>query len=181
MSANYVVDLGNTTQQGMSLVDTPLLSGSILCAASGAVIGTGIDMLHSDSYCNVVIGGVSASGQVRIQVQTSDTDVSGNYTDPTSGLAQLPGVFASGGLIWINSGGTGGGAFGPFVSGNAIASGFQVATAFQRLGRYVRANMLNETSVQYAGALQVVFLSQLKTTGSGGGFTLAPTSGTVNV
>src|ERR1700735_4819885 len=111
MSASYLVDLYDTTQQGVSIADPPFLSGGSFFAGSGTVVGQSIFMGNSDSYCNVFAIGNTQSGQLRIQVQTSYTDVSGNYTDPTSGLAVLPTVFQSGGILWINSGGTGGGVF----------------------------------------------------------------------
>ncbi len=174
MSAGLLVDLGNTAQQGVSISPTPFLSGGLIAAASGNIIGQSVNMINANTYCNVELVGVSASGQIRIQVQTADSDTSGSYTDPTSGLAQLPGVFASGGIIWVNSGGTGQGVFSPFASGNSLASGFAAATAFQRPGQFVRANILTEGSQQYAGPLTVAFVSQLKTTGSGGGFSYAP-------
>lgn len=181
-SANLTVDLGNTTQQANSLSSFSSLSGvqNCLCAASGGIIGQSVDMLHSDTFCNMLITGVGgSSGQLRIAVQTSDSDTSGTYTDPTSGLAQLPTVFQSGGIVWLNSGGTGNGLYGAFVSGQAISSGFCASAAFQRPGRFVRANLVSGDF--FAGPLEVNFLSQFKTTGSGGGFTYQPTSGTVNV
>src|SRR5260370_31421137 len=107
MSANLVVGLGNTTQMSASLVSEPFLSGGMVAVGSGTQIGISIDMLHSDTFCNLYAAGVSQSGQLRLQVQTADSDVSGNYTDPTSGIAQLPTAFASGGILWVNSGGTG--------------------------------------------------------------------------
>ena len=194
-SANLTVDLGNTTQQGTSLFGWSATSGvsNAVCVASGTIVGQSIDMLHSDTYCNVQITGQSTSGQLRIQVQTADNDVSGQYTDPTSGLAQLPGTFQSGGIIWVNSGGAGGGFFNAFTSGQSIASGFSFTTAFQRPaavpgatiggGRFVRALVLSESTAQYAGPLVVNFLGQFRTTGSGGGFTWSPQTGpsTVNV
>lgn len=182
-SANLVVDLGNTCQFGNSQFGWSVTSGlsNLVAVASGTLIGTSIDMLHSDTFCNMAITGQSTSGQLRIQVQCSDSDTSGNYTDPTSGLAQFPTIFQSGGIVWINSGGAGGGIFGAQASGYSLASGFACSAAFQRPQRYVRANVLSETSQQYAGPLTVQFISQYKTTGSGGGFTLSPTSGTVSV
>jgi hypothetical protein len=183
MAAGLVLDLGHTSQQGNSIQGFSVLSGvaNCICVASGTFIGQSIDMLHSDTACNVQVTGQSTSGQLRIQVQTSDTDVSGNYTDPTSGLAQLPSEFQSGGILWINSGGTGQGLLGAQQSGQSIASGFSLSSYFQRPGRFARANVLTEATAQYAGPLQVNFISQFKTTGSGGGFTLLPSSGVVSV
>ena len=179
MSANTVLDIGGSCQVGVSINGTPLLSGAGVFPCSGAVIGLGIDMINAHGYTNLFAAGLSSSGQLRIQVQTSDADTSGTYTDPTSGLASLPGAFQSGGLLWLNSGGAGGGLLGAFVSGQALASGWGVAQAFQRPGRYVRANLLSGDF--YAGDFVAGFIEQLHTTGSGGGYTLAPTSGSVSV
>lgn len=179
LSANTVVDIGNTCQFQMSIVGN-VQSGGPPSPCSGAVIGLSCDMIHSDTYCNLVVVGASSSGQLRVQVQCSDTDTSGTYTDPTSGLASFPGAFTSGGLLFINSGGAGNGLLGPFTSGQAIASGFGQAQAFQRTGRFTRANLL---SGDFGAGVSVGFISQYKTTGSGGGFTWSPQSGpaTVNV
>lgn len=193
LSANLVVDIGGTCATQPSIVSSPVASGACVCVNSGAVVGQSVDLINADTFCNVVIQGQSASGQLRVQLQTSDTDVSGNYTDPTSGLARFPRDVASGGIVWINSGGTLGGLLGGSIqtgansgaplSGLAEASGFVVAVAFQRPqnGRYARAIALSETTVQFGGSLQVGFVSQNKTTGSGGGFTLSPGSGAVSV
>lgn len=180
-SASLVVDLGNTTQQGASIVDAPFLSGGSIFVASGATVGQSIFMGNADTFCNLQLTGVSASGQLRVQVQCANADVSGQYTDPTSGLAQFPTSFASGGILWINSGGTGGGVLGAFVSGQALASGYAAAAGFQRTGPFTRALALSEGSAQYAGSLHAVFISNLRTTGSGGGFSYSPGSGSVNV
>lgn len=177
-SAGLVVDLGNTAQEFVSIQDTPFLSGGAVFPWSGAVIGQGGDMINSDTYCNLHVAGVAASGRLRVAVQTAPSDVSGQYTDPTSGLANLPGAFQSGGILWINSG-SDNGVLGAFVSGQCIASGFAVSQGFQRPGRYVRAVLLSGDP--YAGSLCVSFISQLRTTGSGGGFSLQPSSGSVNV
>lgn len=183
MSASYLVDLGNTC-----LMDTSIGLGGpgsgIIYAASGAVIGDSVDLLQANTFCNVFFAGnaVFTSGLLRLQVQTCATDTSGSYTDPTSGLPVMPTSFSSGGLIWLNSGGTGGGLLGAFVSGQAILSGFAGAAGFQRptpQNRFARINVLSGDF--YAGTLVAGFISQLKTTGSGGGFTFAPGSGTINV
>lgn len=181
MSANYIVDLGNSAQIGVSIVTTPVLSGSLVAPCSGAIIGQGINMNNANAYCNLFVAGVSASGQLRVQVQTSDSDTSGSYTDPTSGLpvGALPGQFQSGGLLWINSGGTGGGLLYGGQSGAYLASGFGVAQGFIRNGTFVRANILSGDFA--VGGLVVGFISQLRTTGSGGGSTQSPGSGALNV
>jgi hypothetical protein len=189
MSANLVVDLGGTVTSLPTINSSPVLSGSIVCPGSGTTIGLSADLINADTFCNISVAGVSASGQLRLQVQCSDTDTSGNYTDPTSGLAILPRDFASGGLIWINSGGSLGAVLGGDVSqfltgsaplsgqpnsGTAIASGFTRYVAFQRPTRFARVNVLSEAAAQYGGALQVAFVSQTKTTGSGGGASWQP-------
>lgn len=178
-SANLIVDIGGTAQSYPSIV---MLSG-IAFPCSGALIGQGVDMINSDTFCNLNVVGVpvNASGQLRIAVQTSDSDTSGTYTDPTSGLAQLPTSFESGGILRLNSGGIFNGTFGSGTSGAFMQSGFSVYAAFQRpqAGRFVRANALSGDF--YAGALAASFVANLKTTGSGGGYTLSPTSGPVNV
>ncbi len=179
MSANLLVDLGNTCQMGVSIQGTPVLSGALVAPCSGAVIGAGINMMNADTYCNLFVCGVSASGQLRVQVQCSDADTSGTYTDPTSGIAGFPGSFQSGGILWLNSGGAGGGTLGAQYSGQSLASGFAVAQGFIRTGTFVRANLLSGDFG--AGPLTVGFISNLKTIGSGAGFTFSPGSGTVNV
>ncbi len=60
-----------------------------------------------------------------------------------------------------------------------MQSGFSVYGAFQRLGRFARAVALSGDF--YVGPLSVNIVSQLRTTGSGGGFSFSPTSGVVNV
>ena len=182
MSANLIVDLGNTAAMQLSVGLGGAGSG-LVYAASGAVIGQGVDLRNADTFCNLFAAGngIFGSGQLRIQIQTSDSDVSGNYTDPTSGLAALPTSFSSGGILILNSGALGGGLLGAFTSGQSIQSGFAVAAGFQRpqAGTYVRANVLSGDF--FAGTLTVGFISQYRTTGSGGGFTYSPGSGSVNV
>lgn len=183
MSANLIVDIGNTCLQEVSIIPPPLLSGGVFCAASGTVAtatgltGLSVDGINADTYCNLCVAGVTQSGQLRIAVQCSDTDVSGNYTDPTSGLPTFPGAFQSGGILWLNSGGAGGGLLGAFVSGQSMYSGFTQYQGFQRPQRFVRANVISEGSAQFAGPLTVSFVMQNKTTGSGGGYTQAPQTG----
>lgn len=183
-SANLVVDLNGTSQLGLSLPGGNLtsLASGLFAGLSGADIGASLDMIYSDTFCNVVIQGqaVVVSGPLVLQVQCSDTDVSGSYTDPTSGLAQLPTWFSSGGLLILNSGGAGGTNQG-FVSGQAIASGFSIAAGFQRPFRYARINFASGfagVNNQYLGTLTAGFVSQYRTTSSGGGQTQSPGSGT---
>jgi hypothetical protein len=178
-SANLVVDIGGTCQFQPSLQSGNGISGQV-CGLSGVVVGLSVDLLHADTFCNIWVAGqpVLGSGNLVIGVQNSDTDTSGNYTDPTSGLPQLPTYFASGGNLWINSGSTGGILNSGAVSGFSFNSGFIQFAAFQRTGRYAR---LLFNSGFYIGSLQAGFVSQYKTTGSGGGFSLSPTSGSVSV
>lgn len=181
MSANLIVDLGGTAEFVPSITLGAVAGSGIAYAASGAIIGQSCDLINGNTACNVAVAGcpLFTSGQLRIQVQTSDTDVSGSYTDPTSGLAQLPGVFNSGGIIILNSGGLGSGTIGGGTSGQNMQSGFSIFTYFQRPTRYARANMLSGDF--YGGTLFAGFVTQLKTTGSGGGTSQQPGSGKVSV
>jgi hypothetical protein len=187
MSANLIVDLGNTAQTGVSINSTQqpsLASGALyISVASGAVVGNSLNFQNADTFCNLHVTGVPsfASGQLRIAVQTAGADTSGSYTDPTSGLATFPTSFQSGGILILNSGGLLGGVLGANVSGQFFYSGFGVFAGFQRpqAGQFVRAVALSGDF--FAGALSVEFVSQYRTTGSGGGFSYAPGSGTVNV
>ncbi len=188
MSASLLVDLGNTCQIANTINNnvfgTSLTSwtSGLQTPLSGAICGNSVDMLNANTFCNLLVTGIPAvtSGQLRVAVQCSDVDTSGLYTDPTSGLPQFPTSFQSGGILWINSGGLTNGTFGAAVSGQQINSGFAVAAGFQRPQRYVRALVVAGDS--FIGDLDVNFISNLKTTGSGGGFSWAPQSGTtVNV
>src|SRR5258708_26177523 len=155
-SANLVVDLAGTAVSYPSYQSSGSIAG--LCGSAVATfVGNGVDLINADTFCNVCLAGqpVIGSGGLVVQVQTSDTDVSGNYTDPTSGLPQFPTWFSSGGLLWLNSGGVLGGTIpgainqggglgntagvsGTANSGYFMASGFQVFAGFQRVGRYAR-------------------------------------------
>lgn len=176
--ASHLVDLGNTCQSTPSIVPTAVLSGGITSPTSGAIIGTGVDMTDSNSYCNLFVGG-HLSGTLRVTVQCSDTDVSGSYTDPTSGFSVFPGAFLSGTTLWLNSGGDGG-LLGAVVSGQNCNSGFYVAQGFIRTGVFVRAIMVSGAG-QGAGPITAGFISQSRATGSGGGFSFSPTGGSVQV
>ena len=189
--ASYLVDLGNTTYLGTSL-HTPNQGGvgssGQFCGLSGVQVGDIVDMINANSFTNLLVTGVDGliSGPLQIAVQTSDTTTSGDFTDPTSGMAPngtnianpLPTAFQSGGMIWLNSGGgpaaARGGLFGAFTSGQAIASGFAVAAGFLRPHRYARAIFISGSAAapanEYVGILTVGFCAQLKTTGSGGGY-----------
>lgn len=211
MSAFLAGDLGGTV---ISYPSLQTLSGSSSPGSGslgyGDTVGKSVDLNHADTICNLNVVGLAVtnlSGQVRIGVQCSDSDVSGNYTDPTSGLQTFPSWFASGGIIWLNSGGVLGGTIqgaiagsppslnmgvpglpagftqansGSPNSGYAIASGFNVFASFQRTGRFARAFVVSG-DLGYLGPLTVSFVSQLRTTGSGGGMTYSPSSGQVNV
>ena len=177
MSASYLVDLGGSCQLTPTIFGLQAVSGNVY-AASGATIGQSCYTPFSDSACNVVIQGNCAygSGQLRIQVQSAPADVSGQYTDPTSGLSQMPSWFSSGGLLWLNSGAllgmTVGGQNSGQASGHQISSGFAESAYFLKPFPYIRANVLSGDF--YCGDLNVAFVSQFKTTGSGAGFTLSP-------
>lgn len=174
MSASYLVDLYNTCQMGLSL---PLVGSGTLFAASGVIIGQSVDLLNANSFCNLAAFGLAtASGDLRLQVQVSDFDTSGSFTDPTSGLAQLPTIFASGGIVAIASGSTS--VLGQAISGQFMLSGWAIGAGFQRTQRYARINLVSGT---YVGAFTGAFISQFKSPGSGGGFSFLPGSGTVNV
>lgn len=166
MSANLVIDVGATCQTELSIASVNGVGSS---PASGTIIGRGVDMMSSDTYTNLfVIGGQSLSGGFRVAVQTADQNVSGNYTDPTSGLPRtaLPTFFLSGGVFIAASG-----------AGNS--SGSVNFAAFQRPHRWARAVVLSGGA--FNAPVEVGFLAQLLTTGSGGGFSFSPGSGVVNV
>jgi hypothetical protein len=168
VSANLLVDLNNTCQMSPSIVAPPALSGFLAAPQSGVQVGLTVDLLNANTFCNVyACGGVSESGLSRLQVQTSDATTSGSFTDPTSGLPVMPTSFSSGGVLWLNSG------------GGALSSGFFFAAAFQRPHRYAR--LVQMSGDWMTGALAAGFISALKTTGSGGGFTYSPGSGSVRV
>lgn len=181
MSANLVVDLGGTTLYAPSLhgPEAGNTSGQ-WCGLSGQAVGTSVDLINANTFCNVYVDAypVNTSGNLLISVQVSDTDVSGLYSDPTSGVLQFPTSFVSGGVLWLNSGSTGGILSSGGASGTYFASGFTQLAGFQRTQRYAR---LLFNSGFFLGNLAAGFISQLKTTGSGGGFSYSPSSGSVNV
>ena len=175
MSANLIVDLTNTTDFPTSIT-----------AVSGAtaIIGRIVDLVNADTFCNVWVatpGGVS--GELAINIQTSDATTSGSFTDPTSGLiaATMPVNIASGGIFMANSGLWASGnqsPQSPLADGSLLCSGGIVFAGFQRPGRYARLNALSgaPNAVMAAG-----FITQKRTTGSGGGYSPSPGSGTVSV
>ena len=182
MSANLIVDLSSTTQSVPSLPGAVVLSPSgMLAGLSGQLVGVIVDMLHADTFTNVYIAGRSyTSGPLLVGVQTSPNTTSGNFTDPTSGLAQLPTWFSSGGWLQLCRSGTAPGTKnnGEGVSGQFALSGFVEFAAFQRPHRYAR---LVFGSGFYDGRIEAGFVGQYHNTGSGAGFSLAPGSGSVSV
>lgn len=177
MSANLVVDLGNTTQYQLSVGPTLGVGDT---PASGTIIGRIVDLLHANTYCNLLVVGGPSSGIIRAQVQVSDSVLSGSFFDPTSGMPQLPTAFQSGGIFIVNSGlWSSGVPKGPGVdSAPLFCSGGMDTAAFLRTGRYARVNLL---SGGFNAPVAAGLVSQLKQVGSGTGFTYSPTSGTVNV
>ena len=172
MSANLIVDLGGTVDTRASIA----ISGLVDTA-----VGEIVDLLHADTNCNVFVAGGVTSGPIQVAIQTSEGLTSGSFTDPTSGLPQFPPGVVSGGLFYANSGLPASGnqsVSSPVDAAPIFCSGGMQFASFQRPHRYARlvASGLNVTAPVVAG-----FISQKRTTGSGGGFTLAPGSGTVNV
>lgn len=191
MSANLVVDLFNNVHSQPSLPSTAVAgkggiavtSGGCVSSLSGVLIGDIIDLGDANTVCNVYVAGKPiGSGPLIIGVQCSDSTASGTFTDPTSGLAQLPGKFASGGFLILGSGAwTDGfvGIFGSGVSGNIFLSGVMTGSYFQRPQQFARL-FLASGFADVAG-FQAGFITQLRTVGSGGGYSYQPTSGAVNV
>lgn len=175
MSANLVVDLGNTTDFRASVMQ-----------GSGAsfTVGEIVDLIDANSFCNVFCAGGAGSGAVELRIQTSDSLTSGSFTDPTSGLVagQFPPFVASGGIFFANSGIPGSGNIGNFApvgSAPLFCSGGIQFAAFQRPGRYAR--LINNSGV-FPSWMTAGFISQRKQTGSGAGWSWAPQSGsTINV
>lgn len=183
-SANLIVDLASQFSYPTLNCPANATSGGFY-AASGAQVGGVVDMGQCNTYCNVQLTGIpqipATSGELRVAIQTSNSTASGTFGDPTSGLpaGALPTWFSSGGILFLNSGGLLGGTRGAAASGQYINSGFSEFAAFQRPGQYARAIAL--ASGFYAGGLNVNFVSQLRTTGSGGGSSQAPGSGVPSV
>lgn len=216
MSASYHVDLQNTGLYVTSLV-TAAPTGS-----GAPVVGQWVDLNNAGTFTNIFVATGGTSGPLQIAVQTADSisgnifsgagPVSGNFTDPTSGLAQLPTSLLSGGILLLNSGlytiPGGQGASGQLVNGYPIGtlpfgvnpimngmggqasllsgsypelcSGGISFAGFQRPGRYARLMLLSGSTLP--PSIIAGFFGQMDTTGSGGGFTYSPQSGTgVNV
>lgn len=175
---NHIVDIANTTDFGVSVQS---FSGT------DDAIGRIVDLANAHINTNVfvnVVGGLS--GVLPIRLQTSDLTTSGSFTDPTSGLPAFPvqGRVSSGGVFWANSG--------LYASGNStpyalaadaplFCSGGTAWASFQRPHRYARAILTSGTAAIAAAIVTVGFMGQKIGGVSGGGFTLAPSSGTINV
>lgn len=174
--ASHLVDGANT-------LDTPLS----LVVLSGATVGIGniCDMMHADTYTNLWVAS-TFSGILPIFIQTSPSTASGDFTDPTSGLPTTAFPVAnrvvSGGIFYANSGLYTSGNRSPFAPINnapQFCSGGIALAAFQRPNRYARLIFSGAATPQdsfYAG-----FIGQKRVTGSGGGTSLLPGSGTVSV
>ncbi len=159
--------------------------------ASGVVVGQIIDLLHYDTFCNWFVAGggnsgaASWSGVVGVAAQFSDSLSSGSFalSDPTSGQsAFLPSYVGSGTVLYGNSGlaASGGIPLGapvdqapPFCSG-----GIQFGAAI-RTGRYGRLVLLSGASL--VSPILAGFVTNLRTTGSGGGQSQSPGSGNISV
>ncbi len=171
-SANLVVDIGSTCDFQPSIA---------VGSGSNLVIGGIVDLLHADTYCNIYVAGAAGSGIIEVRVQTSDSLTSGSFTDPTSGFTQLPTSFVSGGVFFANSGLWSSGnqsLSAPVDSAPLFCSGGIQFAAFQKPQRYAR---LVANSGPFPNFFSAGFVSQKRTTGSGGGFTFSPGSGTVSV
>lgn len=172
MSANLVVDIGSTCDFRVSTIQG---SGANL------IVGEIVDLLHADTACNIFVAGGVGSGAVQLRVQTSDGLTSGSFTDPTSGMVDFPGGLTSGTILTVNSGLPSSGAqsrgspvdAAPFFCSGGVDFGY-----FVRPGRYAR---LIQVSSVFPNPVIAGFVSQKRTTGSGGGFTFNPGSGSVNV
>ena len=174
MSANLLVDAANTCDYFVSVPNTT--------SGAAEVVGGIVDLLGANTYCNVWAAGVG-SGFARYLIQTSETTTSGSFTDPTSGLAQMPVNIVSGGVFIVNSGlwSSGWSSPAPPVDNAPMfcSGGIQFG-AFQRPHRYARLILVSgvaHTNLNTTAG----FMSNKKVTGFGGGFTFSPLSGTVNV
>lgn len=231
MSAGLTLDLGNTTQFVPSLVTGQVINSGASFGLSGPIIGQWVDMRNCDTLCNVYVTAGPTSGPIGIQVQcaagpfdiplvnnsfsgnvfSGGAPLSGSFTDPTAGLAQLPSWFSSGGILWINSGlvtnpgqqgasgqlvagyplgtlpfgpnpviqGQNGPAFVGSGSTPEFASGGIAFASFQRPYQYARVILLSGNTSLFS--LQAGFISQLLTTGSGGGASQQPFTYLINV
>ena len=213
MSANYHTDIQNTAGYYASISTT---------TGTGPLVGQWVDMSNTDSYCNLYFAAGGASGPFYVAVQTAPglwdvpfggnsfsgsifsggSPASGSFTDPTSGLAQLPTNLNSGGIWIVNSGvyttPGGGGAsgqlvngapiftlpFGPNVIQNGMGATFISSGAYPALCSGGLAFAAFQRNYQYArlvllsgvsvAYIQAGFIAQKDTTGSGGGFSYGP-------
>lgn len=145
MSANLNVDIGQTCQYYPSISTVATNSGA------SAVVGQWIDMSDTDTFCNVYIAAGGTSGPLLVAVQTAPgpydvplgnnafsgnifsggAPLSGSFTDPTSGLAQLPTWVSSGGVFIVNSGlYTIPGGLGPVSNATATSGQFQSVAGY---------------------------------------------------
>ncbi len=173
MSANLVVDLAQTCDYFCSL---QVVSGQAIA------VGNICDLLGANTYTQVYCAGAN-SGPLQLLIQTSDDTVSGNFTDPTSGYAAFPVNIISGGVFWVNSGLWNSGFMSPApslgISGAPLfASGGIWFGAFQRPQRYARLLAMSGNLSIQGVPFNAGFIGNKKTTGSGFGFTMSPTSGT---
>jgi hypothetical protein len=157
-------------------------------SGSDTNVGSIADLLHANTHTQVWVAGGALSGPLPVFIQTSDVTTSGDFTDPTSGLpvANFPlyGFVVSGGIFYANSGLWGSGNSSPqglLNSGPLLCSGGIVFASFQRPHRYARLIITSGNASIGAFIGMAGFIGSKKTTGSGGGFTYAPGSGTVNV
>ncbi len=180
MSASYLVDLGGTCALAPSLPGSVAPSPSGLQAGlSGQLVGDICNLIYANAATQVYVQGKSVnSGPLVIGVQTSDSTTSGTFTDPTSGLPVMPSWFSSGGFLRIGLSGQA--PLSDQVSGQFLQSGFLVSAFFQRPHQYARLFIASGQG-RYDGPVAAGFIGQLRTTGSGGGFSYSPGSGAVNV
>lgn len=174
MSANLVVDIGATCDYRASVT---------VSSGSNLIVGQIVDLTNANTYCNVFCAGGIGSGEIVLRIQTSDAVTSGTFTDPTSGIAllDLPPSITSGGQIHVNSGlwASGNSSLtSPVNSAPLFCSGGIQFAAFQRPHQYARLILV---SGPFLNSITAGFVSNKRQTGSGGGFTYSPGSGTVDV
>lgn len=181
MSASLVVDLRNTVQVDLSIFNTDdtLLSGSN-GVASGLIIGRNVDLRDADTLCQVFFThGNNTSGNVFFAVQESDATTSGDFAAISVNSGES--IWLSGGRTVLNSSGLAiGQAGGALHSGVGRVSGQTWYGHFQRTRRYARIIQESGT-VGWGAPVYAGFISQKIQTGSGFGFSTAPSSGAVSV
>lgn len=173
MSANLLVDLGNTCDYRASLT---------LGSGASFTVGQIIDLGNANTLCNLFVAGAAGSGVIEVRVQTANDVNSGSFTDPTSGFAQFPAIgLASGGIYYANSGLWASGSSSkaaPVDGAPMFCSGGFDSAAFQRPGQYAR---LITNSGVFPNFFTAGLISQKRTTGSGFGSSQSPQSGTPSV